>query len=183
MRKSWNLTYKHISVSHWSSKNTQKWLRHALSETSLCSCGEVRPERPSQTLPRVSAACASYRQHSQPDALDTKDTSIRAIMLLQLSRLKPSVFRSLSERSSEAETESDNKKKTKRIGHTELQKRLKALCLWLCNPGTQLYNIIMTVLYFCRNLVYEAHVDKFGLNISYYHQHQVQNSLKCLNPK
>lgn len=40
----------------------------------------------------------SHRQHSQPDALDTKDTSIRAIMLLQLSRLKPSVFRSLSER-------------------------------------------------------------------------------------
>lgn len=34
--------------------------------------------------------------HSQPDALDTKDTSIRAIMLLQLSRLKPSVFMSLS---------------------------------------------------------------------------------------
>lgn len=34
--------------------------------------------------------------HSQPHALDTKDTSIRAIMLLQLSRLKPSVFMSLS---------------------------------------------------------------------------------------
>lgn len=79
-----------------------------LSGTLMCSCGEMRPrpcERPSQTLPWVSAGCASYRQHSQPDALDTKDTSIRAIMLLQLSRLKPSVFRSLSAGRHKAETQ------------------------------------------------------------------------------
>lgn len=72
---------------------------HIFDVPVMCLWGAMRPrpcERPSQTLPWVSAGCASYRQHSQPDALDTKDTSIRAIMLLQLSRLKPSVFRSLS---------------------------------------------------------------------------------------
>lgn len=65
--------------------------------TQPLSCGVPRcPERPSQTLKWVLAGCASWGQHSRPDALDTKDTSIRAIMLLQLSRLKPSVLMSLS---------------------------------------------------------------------------------------
>lgn len=73
--------------------------RLIISKSTWFITAFVRPrpcERPSQTPPWVSAGCASYRQHSQPEALDTKDTSIRAIMLLQLSRLKPSVFRSLS---------------------------------------------------------------------------------------
>lgn len=48
---------------------------------------------PSQTLAGGVGSCGSSRTQSQNT--DTKDTSIRAIMLLQLSRLKPTVFRSL----------------------------------------------------------------------------------------